>query len=83
MHLLLSLLVQWHYGVVMFPLDYQVLQTQLIINRLLVDELLHDPMIVEEARLELSVSVGFHQPCVALSLSVNEILRELRVVLHC
>ena len=67
----------------MVPLDYQVLQAQLVIYRLLIDELLHKPLVVEEPRLELAVSVRFHQTGTAFPLSVQEILGNSHVILLC
>jgi hypothetical protein len=64
------------------PLDYQVLEPQLVIDRLLIDELLHQAVILLESRLEVAVSVRFHLPSTALPLPVHEILREAHVVVH-
>jgi hypothetical protein len=63
-YLLLPLLVQWHNLVIVIPLDDQVLQSELVIDRLLVDELLHQAVVVLEPPLELAVSVGFDQPSI-------------------
>ena len=66
----------------MIPLDDQVLQSELVIDRLLVDELLHQAVVVLEPPLELAVSVGFHQPSTTLPFPVHEVLREAHVIVH-
>jgi hypothetical protein len=58
------------------------MQPQLVIDRLLVDELLHQAVVFLEPRLEVAVSVRFHQPSTTLPLPVHEILREAHVVMH-
>ena len=81
-YLLLPLLVQWHNLVIVIPLDDQVLQSELVIDWLLVDKLLHQAVVVLEPPLELAVSVGFDQPSTTLPFPVHEILRETHVVVH-
>ena len=66
----------------MFSFDYQVLQTQLIVNGLLVDKLLHQTLVVQEFCLNLSVPIRFHYPGIALTFTIQEVLRHAHIILH-
>jgi hypothetical protein len=60
---------------VMISFNNQILETQVLIDRLLVDELLHNAMVVQKFGLEITVPVGFYHPSIGLFFSVHEVLR--------
>ena len=54
----------------------------MLVDRLLVDKLLHQSVVVQKFRLEVSILIGFHEASIAFLFTIKKFLREPHIVLH-